>query len=227
MARHLDLRDGISNEKQQPQGQKSRDWAKRNSDTTTWTRGNRAMQRGGRAWGCLRKKNQEELDKMQQPGILKICRVPKLPGVPAPSLNCRLWASPQPRLFRPLSTDFTPPPTALAPRLGSAPLPTGHVQGRLPASLRPISNSVPPALQVPVRPGPSPSPSPPPQLRAPPSPARPGARRPRPRPELRPLGSYQLVPPPRRKRRAANWRLPHCGRAELGGWDLRLQVRLG
>lgn len=53
-------------------------------------------------------------------------------------------------------------------------------------------------------------------------------RRPlRPRPALPPPDSYRLGPPARRRRRGANRRLPHYGPSRAGGWDLRLQVRLG
>uniref|UniRef100_A0A4X1VB20 Protein disulfide-isomerase n=1 Tax=Sus scrofa TaxID=9823 RepID=A0A4X1VB20_PIG len=129
-------------------------------------------------------------------------------------------------LFRSLSPEFAipvsgsgTPPELCSPHAGRA-------QGRFLASLRPTPSSarsrpLPGFRLAPGPPGtPAPSPGPlPAQL----------ARRlpPQPRPALRPLGGYQLVPPARRRRRAANQRLPHCGPAGLGGWDLRLQVRLG
>lgn len=137
----------------------------------------------GRAWGCLRKKNQEELDKMQQPGILKMCPVPTLPAVPAPSLNSRLWASPHPRLssahsaltslllrlWRPLNRTSSGSPSRL-----TAP----HFQ------LRPARSQVSGSPRPNHRPRPCPSPAAPALASSVP-----------PRPELRPLGSYQLVPP--------------------------------
>lgn len=92
----------------------------------------------------------------------------------------------------------------------------GWTQGRIPASLRPISSSAPPAPRVSVRPGPSLSLNPSPGPRPLPAQLAPAVASSAP-PALWPLGSYQLVPPARRRRRAANRRLPHCGPSRAGG----------
>ncbi|KAF5925492.1 hypothetical protein HPG69_001939 [Diceros bicornis minor] len=150
---------------------------------------------------------------MQQPDILKTCPVPSVhlnaPSGFSSSSQFPLPALPSAQaLFRPLSPDFTPPPPALAPPVFGSPH-ARRAQGVLPTSQRPISSSAPPR-PLPGFDSPRPSPTPGPGPSQPRSP-------PRPRPALRPLGGYQPVPPARRRRRAANRRLPHCGPSRAGG----------
>lgn len=156
---------------------------------------------------------------MQQPDILKMCPGPTLPGVAAP-LNSLLWASPQPRLssahsaqtsllrlrlWHPLTSAL---PTQDAFRVASMPH-CAHFQLRL--APHPTFRLIPDSGSPRVQPQ-----SPAPATSQPSSPkCSPPRRRPRPAPG--PLGSYQQVPPARRKRRAANRRLPHCGPSGAGG----------
>lgn len=148
-----------------------------------------------------------------QPDIYKICPVPTISQVPTPTRNSRSWASPQPR--------FSSAHLVLTSllRLRLWPPFTGQTQSRLPTSLTPISSFAPPAPGFRLAPGPGPGPAPSSRLRPPASTAAqarsqacsPRHSLPQLRPAFRPLGSYQLVPPVRRRSRAANRRLPQCG----------------
>ena len=144
--------------------------------------------------------------------------------MPAPSVNTRFWASPQPRLFsahsaltsrlrlpRPLNSAL---PTQDELRVRSQPCSAPFPARPCPVPLYP---HLLPKVWLAAGPGPGPAPGPRPPAQAPGQPGQPGNPPPQPRPALRPLGGYQLVPPARRRRHAANRRLPHCGPSRAGG----------